>query len=487
MKNYLYILCFFLSAFTVKAQKEITLESAISMAKKNSPDYEILKNRTESSYWQYNNYKSGFLPEIRLDATIPSYSNAITRITNDEGNDIFVSQNQALFDATLGINQNVPFLGGTFTLGTSFETIERFGDNSGTNYSVVPFTVSYFQNSIFYNPFKWDKKIEPLKYEESQKAFIEQMEDISITTSRRYFNLLKTQMQLKIARNCLSNQDTLYQIAKGRFKMGKIAENDLLQMELAQLNSQNSVTTLEINLKQASQDLARYLGLDTEDISLTIPEKLAVFDVNVDKAMQEVRENRKSVIEFRRKRLEAEKELARVKGTNRISLDVRANLGVSNQSEVFDDLYDNLNRQNGVTVRLGIPLFDWGVTKSKRKMAESNLNLVNTNVKQDEIAFEQEILLHTMNWANQRTFLATSEKAMEVANKRYDITKKRYILGKITITDLNLAQQEKDNALVTYLNSLEKFWTDYYTLRRLTLYDFQKDEKISLMEVLEFD
>ncbi|MGB0892668.1 MAG: TolC family protein, partial [Flavobacteriaceae bacterium] len=116
----------------------------------------------------------------------------------------------------------------------------------------------------------------------------------------------------------------------------------------------------------------------------------------------------------------------------------------------------------------------------------ANLDLVNTNLEQDQQAFEQEIYLHTLNWANQRNFLATSEKAQEIAIKRYDITKKRYILGKITITDLNLAQTEKDRAVVTYLNSLEKFWTDYYTLRRLTLYDFLNDKKIEV-EDLKFD
>ena len=56
------------------------------------------------------------------------------------------------------------------------------------------------------------------------------MEDISLRTCRLYFSVLKSQIQLKIANNNASNQDTLFQIAKGRFRMGKIAENDLLQM-----------------------------------------------------------------------------------------------------------------------------------------------------------------------------------------------------------------------------------------------------------------
>mgnify|MGYP000695859060 CR=1 FL=1 len=78
----------------------------------------------------------------------------------------------------------------------------------------------------------------------------------------------------------------------------------------------------------------------------------------------------------------------------------------------------------------------------------------------------------------------TKEKAQEIAIKRYEITKKRFVLGKITITDLNLALQEKDRSVLRYLNSLEKFWTDYYTLRRLTLYDFIKNEKIKIDDII---
>ncbi|WP_243765959.1 hypothetical protein [Polaribacter cellanae] len=56
-------------------------------------------------------------------------------------------------------------------------------------------------------------------------------------------------------------------------------------------------------------------------------------------------------------------------------------------------------------------------------------------------------------------------------------------LGKITITDLNLALTEKDRSVLQYLNSLEKFWVDYYTLRRLTLYDFIKNKKIEVEDI----
>lgn len=484
-KNILALLiCMMLSNFVVGQSRIITLDNAIKLAQKESPDYKSLLNRNQASYWRFRNYQASFLPQLQLDATIPDYSNFIRRIISDSGQDIFVTTNQSRIDGRLSLTQNLPLTGGSFSISSQLERIQVLGDNQSTGYSVVPFSINYFQNSLFYNEFKWDKKIEPLIYEEAKREFIENMEQISLNTCRRYFGLLKAQIQLKIAQNNLSNQDTLFQIAKGRFKMGKIAENDLLQMELTLLNSKNSVTTQLIALKQTSQNLSRYLNLSTEDLELNIPKDLDPFEVSTEKAIQEANSNRKSVVEFRRRRLEAEQEVARIKGNNRLRVNLRANFGISQQGPVFNDLFQDYNRQQNVAVSVGIPIVDWGVSKSRRKLAEANLDLANVNIEQERQAFEQEIYLHTLNWANQRNFLATSKKAQEIAVKRYDIAKKRYILGKITITDLNIAQQEMDQSLVRYLNSLENFWTDYYTLRRLTLYDFAKNEKIKVEDII---
>lgn len=484
MKKIILIVLIVLPVVMFGQSKKITLREAIKVAQEKSPDYKTNRNVNQSSYWRYQNYKASFLPQLRLNATLPEYNNAVRRITNDEGQDIFVNQDQLVLEGGLSLSQNIPYTGGTLSIASNLERIELFGLNDNIGYSVVPFSIRYYQNSLFYNAYKWDKKIEPLIYEESRRDFVETMEQISLNTCQRYFSLLKAQMQLKIAEVNLAAQDTLYEISKGRFRMGKIAENELLQMELTLLNSKNSVTTNTIALKLASQNLARYLELDTENIELDIPLELAVFEVDVNKALEEAQNNRKSVIEFRRKRLQAEKELARVKGSNKIAMGINANFGVSQNGNEFNNLFNNYNKQQSVSLTISMPLFDWGVSKSQRKMAEADLDLVNNNIDQSKQAFEQEIYLHVLNWSNQRDFLYTSEKAKEVATKRYDISQKRYVLGKITITDLNIALQERDKAVLAYLNSLENFWQDYYILRQLTLYDFINDKKIEVADIL---
>ena len=350
--------------------------------------------------------------------------------------------------------------------------------------AVIPFSLNYSQNSLFYNRFKWQKKIEPLFYEEAKRNFIEKMEQISLNTSRRYFALLKAQVQSRISKSNYSNQDTLFQISKGRYKMGSIAENDLLQIELSVLDSENKVISENINFKKRSQDLSRYLDLDTENLYLSVPKELTTFTVTLEKALEEAKANRKAVIEFRRRRLQAEQNVAQVKGNNRLKMSLRANFGVSQQGEAFNNLFQDFNQQQNVVVSLGIPILDWGVSKSKRKLVEANKDLEINNIEVAQQQFEQEIYLHVLNWENQRNILKTAKKAKEIGIRRYEITKKRFILGKIKITDLNIALQEKDRSVLRYLNSLEKFWNDYYTLRRLTLYDFIKNEKIKIDDII---
>tara|TARA_R110002050_G_scaffold300364_1_gene469398 strand:- start:4177 stop:5640 length:1464 start_codon:yes stop_codon:yes gene_type:complete len=483
-KLFIIILLGILPSVIFSQSKKITLNEAISLSQKQSPDYKRNLNTNQASYWRYKNYKARFLPQFRLDATLPEFSNSVKRQTNDAGQDVFVNQNQLLLAGGLSLSQNISLTGGTLSLYSNLEKVDLFGNNDITNYSVVPFSIRYNQSSLFYNSFKWDKKIEPLIYEESKRDFIEKMEAISINTCRRYFSLLKAQMQLNIAVKNLSNQDTLYQISQGRFKMGKIAENELLQMELSLLNSRNNVTSNTIELKRTSQNIARYLELETENIELEVPEELALFEVDINKAIEEAQSNRKAVIEFRRKRLQSENDLARAKGSNRLEMNLSANIGVSQFGNDFDNLFNNYNKQQYISVRFGIPIFDWGVSKSERKMAEANLDLTNNDINQEKQEFEQEIYLHVLNWSSKRDFLITAQKAKEIAEKSYDITKKRYVLGKVTITDLNISQEKKDQAIVKYLDSLEAFWIDYYTLRQLTLYDFLNDKKIAAEDIV---
>jgi outer membrane protein TolC len=93
-------------------------------------------------------------------------------------------------------------------------------------------------------------------------------------------------------------------------------------------------------------------------------------------------------------------------------------------------------------------------------------------IAQDEVVFEQEILTQVRQFEMLRLSIEITKKADEVAQKRYVVAQNRYLIGKIDITNLGIALNEKDVARRSYLDALKSFWTAYFELRRLTLYDF---------------
>jgi outer membrane protein TolC len=143
-----------------------------------------------------------------------------------------------------------------------------------------------------------------------------------------------------------------------------------------------------------------------------------------------------------------------------------------------------VNPLDNQTVQLGfqIPIMDWGRQKSRVKTAEANKKYVEYTVAQDIINFDEEVYTQVKQFKMLREQVVIAERADEVGQKRYDIAKNRYLIGKTGITDLNIALQEKDQAKERYISSLRDFWTAYYTLRYLTLYDFEKNQILYIDE-----
>jgi outer membrane protein TolC len=74
--------------------------------------------------------------------------------------------------------------------------------------------------------------------------------------------------------------------------------------------------------------------------------------------------------------------------------------------------------------------------------------------------------------------LLIAAKRDTIAQKRYDMTKQRFLIGKVDVLDLNVALSEKDDAKANYIAALRMYWSNYYTLRKVTLYDFVQESPL---------
>lgn len=458
----------------------LSLEQVILIAQKNSFEYKVAANRYQTSVWNFRNHNASFLPSLYLDGIIPNYSRSITKITLPTGEDAFVNQNQAFSSLNLGVRQNVGLTGGVVSLSSVLDRIDILGENRSVRYSTVPVSISYNQEAIGYNQFKWAKKTEPLRFEISQKKLIADMEQIGLQAVSYYFNLFVAQSRKSLAQQNLVSSRKLYNISQERFKLGAVSQSELLQLRLKVLNAQKELTQDSVDLVLSQQQFQHYLTLpDEEGIILSLPDSVPFFDVAFDEALKQAYENSESVMKFRLNRLDSEQELDRVRAENNLKFSVRANFGLSNRADNFPQLFDHLENQKNFSLSFSLPLLDWGYSKTQKLRAEANLEIVKSQIAEDEMQLEHEIALHTSRWNLHQQQMNIANQTKEISEKHYELEEERYLRGAISINDLNQAQAQKDNAITAYFSAIRTYWELNYTLRRLTLFDFDRMKKLS--------
>ncbi len=482
-KTSLFLLTLFIFSFANAQQNDgmvLTLADIIDVAQKKSPSYQKAITNAETGFWTYKSYRSTLFPQLGLSATMPNYNAGNDRIEQPDGSYIFRKRSILYNSASLRIRQNIPLTGGELSLFSNLNRNQVFAPNPILDYLSVPLSFSYSQPMLLYNGIRWSKKIQPLLYNEAMKKYTEDIENISIETSNLFFAAVTSQINYEIASLNFNNTDTLYQISKGRYNLGKIAENDLLQIELNLLNAENDLYKANIQMDNNYQDLMRFLGypLDT-NLRLALPSIIPPLALSEEKALEEAYENKSQILEFERRKLQADQKIAQARGNSGYNLNIQGNFGVSSVGNTIGESYaGNNNQQQFVALSFTVPIVDWGAAKSRVKIARSSKDLDLVNIEQDEINFEQEIRIEVKNYYSQRKQVSISAKADTIGQKRYMVTKQRYLLGKISITDLNLAQTEMSQAKRNYITALRNSWRSYFRIRVLTLYNFETNEKI---------
>ncbi len=462
--------------------RQLTLEEIIEIAQTQSPDALSAKNRFLKGFWEMRTSKATLLPRLSLDGTLPSYQRSIDKITLDDGTDAFKERALSSAELELSLSKNIALTGGQVYMKSNLQRIDYLAGSTPTAWLSNPLIVGYSQTIFGYNQFKWSKKIDPIKYNEAKRGYLADIEQISITATNYFFNMLVSQFQKKIALQNVANYDTLYKIGVGRYNLGKIPENELLQLELSLLQAQASVENTNLDLEDKMFKLKSYLRIkDDQPIELISPEEnVSFFEIPVEEAIQLANLNNSEALAFERRLLEADQAVNYARHTDRFNATLFAQFGLTQSSEEFDQVYVNPQDQQQVSLGIHVPILDWGMARGRIKIAESDREIQRTAVEQERIDFDQSVYLQVMNFKMQQRQLTISAKADTVAQKGYDISKQRYLIGKIDIIDLTTAQINGDNARISYARSLQDYWINYFQIRKLTLFDFMKKEEIGI-------
>ena len=476
------ITCFFvyLSTCPLIAQTTLTLEDCIRTAQEHSPEAKHAQINYLDAWYQYKLYKKSYLPTLSLSGTLPAFNRSISKITMPDGTEQFVSQSVGNYSGSLSLTQPIPFMGGQFFVSSGLQRLDIYQDSTTTSYLANLINIGIRQPFSLFNPYKWERKIEPLYYREAKQIYIETLENAALQAIELYFSLLETQTNLELYTQNKNNTDTLLFIAKDKYQVGKITEDEVLQIEVNLLNLTFQIEELQNNLQDEQAELADFLNLNIGAFILQIPETVAIPIISKDQAYEQAIVNGSQEIAHQRRLLESQREVARTKSENGFSVNLYASFGLSQSTSLIKETYKNPLDQEQITLSLNVPILDWGTVKIKRKKAELQLSNVSLTVEQEKTTFKRQVN-NTVNQYNiQSTQLQVVQKTIELSQKRYEMSRERYLGGKIGFLDYSVAQNEKDRSQIDYIQTLQKSWTKYYEIRKLTLFDFVENKQIEI-------
>jgi outer membrane protein TolC len=463
-------------------QQTLTLQDAISMAQRQGPSAQAARSTRDAARYRDRAFNSRLLPQIFLDGTAANLNRGINPITLPDGSTAFVSQAQNQSSLGVSVAQKIPLTGGTLSVSTGVSRIDLFGDQTGKKWQSTPVAVSLQQDLFKPRTLVWDEKVQSLSASVAERQYLEAREDVAGNTANAFFELYSAQMTLANATSNASVNDSLYTLSKGRYEVGKIGENELLQSELQLLRARAAVDDARLARDRAEAALRRNIDFPADRaFSIVTPDSIPVVDADPELAVKQALKNSSVIEGGALSSLSTQRRLTEAKLNNRFNASIQATYGLNQTAPVFRDAYQSPQAKQSLQVGLNMPMIQWGAGRADVEAARADDQRATSTNKVNRDALVEDARFSVLQLQQAQRNVLISSKADTVAQKRFEVAKNRYVIGKIGISDLFIAQGEKDNAVLSRVQALRAYWTVYYHLRRVTLYDFVMKGELSEM------
>jgi outer membrane protein TolC len=469
---------------TTVVQQTLTLQEAISMAQRQGPSAQAARSTRDAARDRDHAFNSRLLPQVFLSGNAANLNRGINPITSPDGSTQFVAQAQNQSSLGLSVAQKIPLTGGTLSVSSLVSRIDLFGNQAGISntkyWQTTPVVIGLQQDLFKPRTLVWDEKVQSLSASVAERQYLEAREDVAGNTANAFFELYSSQMTLANATSNAAVNDTLYTLSKGRYEVGKIGENELLQSELQLLKARAAVDDARLSRDRAEAALRRNIDFPTEQtFSIVTPDSIPVVDADPDVAVQQALKNSSIMENAALSTLSTQRRITEAKLNNRFNATISASVGFNQTASVFGQAYQSPLGKQSLQVGLNMPMVQWGAGRADVEAARADDQRVAASNKANRDALVEDARFSVLQLQQAQRNVLISAKADTVAQKRFEVAKNRYVIGKIGISDLFIGQGEKDNAVLSYVQALRAYWTSYYHLRRVTLYDFAAKTELS--------
>jgi len=226
--------------------------------------------------------------------------------------------------------------------------------------------------------------------------------------------------------------------------------------------------------------LRRMTGFpDNQTLVIATPDSIPVVDAEPDVAVTMALKNSSQMEQSALEDVQTKRRSTEARLNNRFNASIAASYGFNQTAPVFGQAYQSPLGKQSLQVGVNMPMMQWGAGRADLEEAKANESRTAANNKSRRDALVEDARFSVLQLQQAQRNVVLALKSDTVAAKQFDVAKNRYIIGKIAILDLYNAQTDKDNAVLARVQALRAYWTAYYHLRRVTLYDFATKQEMA--------
>lgn len=456
------------------AQAPLTLQNAIARAQRKGLQASAARSTRDAARARDQLFGTQYLPSLAIGGTAPSYTRSIQAVTQPDGSTLYKPVQQTTAGLTASVIQRLPWTNTTLNFSSSLNQVQVSGAGALRTWSSTPFSVGITQPLFRANAQRWDRAQQDLRITTAERKYLEAREDVAIGVTNAFFDLNGAALTLKNLESNAAINDTLYTLNKGRFEVGKIGENDLLQSELALLRARAARDDANLAYDRMLAQFRVAVNLPVgAPVSIAASNAVPLFDADTLVAVQQARRNASTMSDAELSEVAASRAVSEARWNSGAGGTLSASYGYNATANRAPDVYKNLLDAQQLSVQMQIPVFQWGAHSAQVEAAAADREAARNSAETARRQLEQNAHFAALQLGQARRSLALAAKADTVAAKRFDVAYNRYGVSKIAIDNLFIAQQEKDQALAAFVQALRAYWIAYFQLRRTTLYDFE--------------
>jgi outer membrane protein TolC len=480
----------------------LTLEESIDIALEKSIDIQVLWQSMHIAECHLWAAKAGYRTRVESQFYTPMYDEGFQLIEIVDGNPVPKRYGSYKMQGVMDIVQPlpwIPFGGGDLTFRSTAYQLNSWTPstiNPDTDLKSAKFytSLSLIINKPLFtiNNLRLSLRRAKFSYEKQSYSFKRSELDLIYQVTSAFYGLYSQLQRHEIDKEKVERQEEIFNTTTNKFKAGLIAEVDAMQAEVELIQCRNDFKKSESALFEQEAAFKQLIGLNLEDpIKLVTELELKRMSVDIDRAIQIGLQNRSEIIE---KKIAIEEQYISIKQTEaRVS--VKGNLrgyydlsGFSDSDLAWgttteDLFYSSWNQlkqtpNRGFTFELKVPLWDWGKNRAEVEAAKASLRQQELGFDELKMNIEREIRDVVRNvdqtW-DRLQMLAISKK---VSEKSFEISIHRFNNGEITSIELSRANEQLNEAKLSYLSAYIEYKLAIADLKRKTLYDFENDKSL---------